>query len=63
MRFKSPLERDSGAAFAFIKYFDDPESALAVRRSSEKYSFGKDERVLFRDSGMPGPTDVFHVLT
>lgn len=58
IRFKSPFEIKDTTTFAFGKYFENPENALINRRSSQKYSIGKEERKLFIDKNLPGPTDV-----
>lgn len=57
MRFKSPFDVKDTTSFAFGKYFQNPENALITRKSSKKYSIGKEARVLFKDNNLPGPTD------
>ena len=58
MRFKGAFEVKDESGFSFNNYFFNPELALTTKKSSEKYSFGKEERILFKDNQLPGPSDV-----
>ena len=42
MRFKGAFEVKDESGFSFNNYFFNPELALTTKKSSEKYSFGKE---------------------